>query len=1205
MNVDEEIIDASHPVEPFETSTAAFYGPHGGLRARGRRRRIEGDDLATLARDALEADTDGPGYVLGAISFDGSRSSLCIPATVRRVAPGEPVLATPSSSSVGPLVLDEWPTGEHYQQVVAEAVARIDRGELEKVVLSRTLVARGEALDSADLLDRLHRRDPAAVAYSLPVGTGADPVRLVGATPELLASRHGTSVIARPLAGSLPRGADADDDARRAAALLASAKDLHEHAVVVDAILDGLSPLCADVVVDGPFVLTTATVLHLATEIRGELRDPSTTALDVALALHPTPAICGRPVGVARQAIADLEGFDRGWFSGLVGWMDRRGDGEWYLAIRSATVAGSDVTMFAGAGIVAGSVPAAELTETAAKLETVLGALTGAGTGAVAPGADASTSEPTDRDVTPWPPADAARWRALGCWAGRTLAGDLVASAQRHPDREVVSDGARRLTYAELVERSRRVASGLRELGIEAGDRVVLQLPNVVEFLEVTYALFHLGALPVFAQPAHRSAELGSFCEIAEVAAIVTAHPQRRRAFDHVGLALDVRVAHPSVRHVIAVGEPLGEVHASVVAFERLAEHAPLDLDGGPSASDVAFLQLSGGSTGVPKLIPRTHDDYLYSVRTSVEVCGFDGDTVYMVVLPVGHNFPMSSPGVLGVVHAGGRIVLAPSSTPDVAFALIADERVTHTAAVPAIAQVWLDAAERRSPDLPTLEVLQVGGAHFADDVAARVRPTLGCSLQQVFGMAEGLVNYTRLDEGDGPATTTQGRPMSPYDEVLVVDDHDVEVAPGEVGHLLTRGPYTIRGYYRADAHNRRAFTPDGFYRTGDMVRLTPDGSLVVVGRAKDQVNRGGEKIAAEEVEQHLLAHHGVLDAALVAITDAALGEKSLAVVVPRGDAPSAAELRGFLRERGLATYKIPDEVEIAAALPRTAIGKVDKVALRAAWSAGRDGAPAPTAADAAGDTTAGDTTAGDTTAPPTRGSSTMTAPATSPLPSATTIDVTERRLPSIAGYPLPSLLDLPPNRAGWRLDPSRCVLLVHDMQNYFVDAFGDAPSPMPTVLANLQALTAACRARGVPVVFSAQPPSQDPAERALLLDFWGPGLTDDGRQPRIVDALTPTGDDQVMVKWRYSAFQRTDLLERLQAAGRDQLVVTGIYAHLGCLLTAYEAFMKDIQPFFVADALADFSAEEHRQALVWAATRCAVVLDAASALDQLDGGAA
>ena len=309
---------------------------------------------------------------------------------------------------------------------------------------------------------------------------------------------------------------------------------------------------------------------------------------------------------------------------------------------------------------------------------------------------------------------------------------------------------------------------------------------------------------------------------------------------------------------------------------------------------------------------------------------GVDLDPENEVVVTMGSKEGLAS--LATAITAPGDVVLAPNPSPDTAFSLIETERVTITAVVPPIALQWLDAVEHGSQshrDLSSLRVLQVGGAKFAPEAARRVRPVLGCTLQQVFGMAEGLVNYTRLDDPDDIITTTQGRPISPDDEIRIVDDADRPVPDGEVGHLLTRGPYTIRGYYRADEHNATAFTADGFYRTGDLVRRTPTGHLVVEGRAKDQINRGGEKVSAEEVENHILAHPAVHDAAVVGMSDPYLGERVCAYVIARTEPPSRSELLRFLRERGLASYKIPDRVEFVDRFPVTGVGKISRSELR------------------------------------------------------------------------------------------------------------------------------------------------------------------------------------------------------------------------------------------------------------------------------------
>jgi 2,3-dihydroxybenzoate-AMP ligase len=521
-----------------------------------------------------------------------------------------------------------------------------------------------------------------------------------------------------------------------------------------------------------------------------------------------------------------------------------------------------------------------------------------------------------------WPAETAARYRALGLWTGETFGGFLRTRAARFADRTaVIGPGGERWSYAELDARADALAGGFTRLGLRPGERVILQVPNVAAYVEVLFGLWRAGLVPVFALPAHRRSELEAFAHAADAAAIVT--PGRHAGFDHGALADALVAAVPSLRHAIRSD-----------ALDGLRAGGPPP-DAEPDPGALAFLQLSGGTTGTPKLIPRTADDYLYSVRESARICRLGPRSVYLCALPVAHNFPMSSPGILGVLDTGGAIVLAPAPDPRTCFALIARERVTITALVPPLLLAWLDAAADARPDLTSLELVQVGGAKLAEASARRVAPELGCRLQQVFGMAEGLVNYTRLEEDDELACTTQGRPISAHDELRVVDATGAPVPDGEPGLLETRGPYTIRGYHQ-DA-DPAAFTPDGFYRTGDVVRRLASGHLVVEGRAKDQINRGGEKIAPDEVEAHLLAHPAVHDAAVIAVPDDRLGERTCAVVVLRdGAAPTPAELRRHLRERGLAAFKLPDRVEVVPAFPQTGVGKVSRRELRAAVAAAR-----------------------------------------------------------------------------------------------------------------------------------------------------------------------------------------------------------------------------------------------------------------------------
>lgn len=526
-----------------------------------------------------------------------------------------------------------------------------------------------------------------------------------------------------------------------------------------------------------------------------------------------------------------------------------------------------------------------------------------------------------------WPPEFAERYREAGYWRGETFHRLLDIRAQTHPDLTAVVGGDQRWTYAQLNDRAQRAANGFANLGLQPGDRVIVQLPNIPEFLSVVFGLFKAGLVPVFALPAHRLTEITHFARKSGAVAYVIA--DKADGFDYRTLADSVQAEVPNIQHVIVAGDTLDTSPA------QIALGSFVNADALPSpiierASDVALVQISGGSTGLSKLIPRTHDDYLYSIRASNEICGITQASVYLAALPVAHNFPMSSPGIFGAIYAGATVVMCPSPHPEAAFPLIERERVTITGLVPPLALLWLKAAPSTKADISSLEVLQVGGAKFIAEAAKRVRPTLGCTLQQVFGMAEGLVNYTRLDDPEEIITETQGRAISPDDEVLIVDDAGQPVADGEPGYLLTRGPYTLRGYHDDDAANARSFTEDGFYRTGDIVKRLPGGYLVVQGRAGDHINRAGEKISAEEIEDHLLAHPHIFDVAVVSVPDPFLGERSCAFIIADGEAPKAAAIKAWMRGRDIAAFKIPDQIIFMDDFATTAVGKVSRKELRA-----------------------------------------------------------------------------------------------------------------------------------------------------------------------------------------------------------------------------------------------------------------------------------
>jgi 2,3-dihydroxybenzoate-AMP ligase len=525
-----------------------------------------------------------------------------------------------------------------------------------------------------------------------------------------------------------------------------------------------------------------------------------------------------------------------------------------------------------------------------------------------------------------WPAETAARYRAAGLWDGSTLFGLLQRSAARWPDKAALVAAEQRLSYAELQQQATRLAARLLALGLAPRDRVVMQLPNVVEFAIVYFALARIGAIPVMALRAHRHAEVRHFLNASGAKAYVIA--ERIGDFDYRDMAEQLRTEAPALCQVIVVGE----ARPSQLAYAELSRDGPFDPPDVPvDPAEVGTMLLSGGTTSMSKLIPRTHQDYVLNARLCGRAAGFGEGTVFMAILPLGHNYNLASPGLLAALHYGGTVVLAASTQTDDIFAAVQRERVTHIAAVVPLIATWLASDVQTRYDLSSLQVVQNGGARLAPELRARLRERFGCTPQEIYGTAEGLINMTRLDDADEQLLHSSGAPVCEDDEIRVLDDQDREVPDGESGELVTRGPYTIRGYYNAADKNAEAFTADGFYRMGDIVRKRGR-HVYAEGRRKDFINRGGEKISCEEVENLLFAHPKVKAATLVAMPDAVFGEKACAFVVPHpGESLSFDELSAFLRAQQIASFKLPERLEIVSELPVSPVGKILKRQLREA----------------------------------------------------------------------------------------------------------------------------------------------------------------------------------------------------------------------------------------------------------------------------------
>lgn len=534
---------------------------------------------------------------------------------------------------------------------------------------------------------------------------------------------------------------------------------------------------------------------------------------------------------------------------------------------------------------------------------------------------------------TPWPMDLAEKYRAAGYWTDRTISEVMDESFAKFAHRTaLVTSGGREFTYDELGKLSTRLAIHLVNLGLHTYDRLILQMPNIAEVVITYLGALKAGVIPIMALFAHREAEISFFAELSQARAIAIGTAWR--GFDYEEMTSHVRNANPQLKIVlVAGGEPKSGNHSiDAMLQDPIEDSIGLNDLPRPDPSLPAVLLLSGGTTGIPKLIPRTHNDYTYNFLCNADICGLNENTVSLIAIPQEHNFAVACPGLKGVLSKGGCEILSDNPSPDAMMGLIAKHRVTHCVAVPTMIVGMLNHPNRHQYDLSSLEVILTGGSKLNPEVAIRIKPELGCDIQQVLGMAEGPLYWTRRDDPPEVQLYTQGRPQSPGDEFKIVDPATEEEVPeGEVGELWCRGPHTIRGYYRAPEHNAKAFTEDGFYKSGDLVRLHHTGNVVVEGRIKDCINRGGEKISAEEVEDHILAHPAVANCAYVAMPDQLLGERACVYVIARpGSSVVLKTLNEFLIvERKIAKFKLPERLELVDGFPLTAVGKVNKKALR------------------------------------------------------------------------------------------------------------------------------------------------------------------------------------------------------------------------------------------------------------------------------------
>ena len=518
-------------------------------------------------------------------------------------------------------------------------------------------------------------------------------------------------------------------------------------------------------------------------------------------------------------------------------------------------------------------------------------------------------------------PAMSRRWRSVGLWSDETFASVLARQVRTMPDREAVTDGTRRLSYLELADAIDRMAARLRTLGVAKGDVVTIQLPNWIEFPIVFFALERLGAVAVTVSVDFRSRELDYIMRFADAKMFVCC--AQFRNFDHLAMAVDLRTRLPKLASVAVIR---GSSRDGMVSLDDVvaAQGAPAGFEPAQQDADTVMrMAFTSGTTGNPKGVMHSHNTTLAAARILNGDLGLNASDTMMIWLPCGLNW-----GYLTLVQsvlAGAKAVLLERFQPGLALDVIEREQVTYIPTAPASITAMLQEPGLAERGLSSLRIVVSGGASAPLETIRAWRRIAPGALLELLGMLEtGYQTYTRPGDDPEQVAGSVGRPASQM-LLKLIDDHGNEVPQGEVGEICSDGPSVHLGYHNNPPANADAFLSDGWFRSGDLGMIDSAGNLRVVGRLKEMINRGGKKFFPREIEEILYTHPKVLYAAIVGIPDPRLGERNCLCLVPKpGEPPTLAELIAFLGD-SVASYKLPERLELFEQLPFTPTGKIQR----------------------------------------------------------------------------------------------------------------------------------------------------------------------------------------------------------------------------------------------------------------------------------------
>jgi 2,3-dihydroxybenzoate-AMP ligase len=533
---------------------------------------------------------------------------------------------------------------------------------------------------------------------------------------------------------------------------------------------------------------------------------------------------------------------------------------------------------------------------------------------------------------TPYKEEDAQKYNSCRWWSGLTFGDILDRAADIHPEKEAFVDRKTRLTYGEAREKTNKLAIGLMDLGIQPLDRVLVQLPNWNEFVFAYFALQKIGAITVLLIDRYRQLEINNLIGLTGATSWIVA--SRYKKTDYVPIINDVLKEHPELVNVITVRGDRDQIPFS--SLERLIQEAELTEDNlsqlagrQPDPMQVAHMGPTGGTTGAPKIVPRTHNSLINGIEYCSKSWDQGNEDINLIAGPIGHDLTFSK-GFIGSIITLGKIIFLDSTDDQELCETIEREKVTSIIWVPTLAQRMLQYNDLDKYDLSSLKKMHSAGGTSHPDLVRDVTERLKMKFYNGYGGTEGMTTITRTTDDLKTICTTVGRPTCPYDTYKVVDKEGNELPPNTQGELVLKGPGVFTGYYNNPEENKRAFTEDGFFRTGDVATIDEKGYITLTGRIKEMINRGGESISATEIERLINRHPDVAAVAVIPMPDPIMGERVCAYIQPKaGTQLSFDEMISFLKEQKASVLQLPERIEFIDTMPYTGAEKLDKKSLR------------------------------------------------------------------------------------------------------------------------------------------------------------------------------------------------------------------------------------------------------------------------------------